>query len=89
MACRKYQKELDWTVYLDHLHAIELADRVETFIHDVQALVNRKSEHVPKLDLMLPPSDLEEGKSNAILKVVPGDDKRHQVLYRQVRIRPS
>jgi hypothetical protein len=39
---------------------------------------------VPKLDLILPQSELEEGKSDAILKVVPGDDKRHQVVYRQV-----
>jgi urea carboxylase len=64
--------------------AVELAGRVDAFIDAVKSLVDERSEVVPKLDLILPQSELEEGKSDAILKVVPGDDKRHQVVYRQV-----
>jgi hypothetical protein len=67
--------------------ALELTERVETFIKDVRSLVDGNSETVPSLNLTLPNSDLEEGKSNAILKTILGDDKRHQVVYRQVRSR--
>lgn len=65
-------------------HALELVDRVEAFIANIKALVDGKSEMVPSLDLALPPSGIPESTSNAILKTVPGDDKRHQVVYRQV-----
>jgi urea carboxylase len=66
--------------------ALELANRVEVFIDKVQALVEGKSDEVPSLDLTLPDSGLEKGKSNAILMRVPGDDKRHQIVCRQVSI---
>jgi urea carboxylase len=65
-------------------HALELVDRVEAFIANVKALVDGNSEMIPTLDLALPPSRIPEGTSNAILKTVPGDDKHHQVVYRQV-----
>ncbi len=72
-------------------HAFELVHRVEAFVGEIQALVDGKSEKVPKLDLDLPQSGLSVGESNAVLKTVPGDGaKRPQVVYRQVmRIPPS
>jgi hypothetical protein len=48
-------------------HALELVDRVEDFITDVQALVGRKSEKIPTLDVTLPPSGILEGTSNTII----------------------
>lgn len=65
--------------------ALELFDRVEGYITEVQDLVNGTSQKLPKLDLELPDSGLTSGKSNAILKTIPGDDdKRPRVIYRQV-----
>jgi hypothetical protein len=49
-------------------HALELVDRVEDFITDVQALVGRKSEKIRTLDVTLPPSGILEGTSNGIIK---------------------
>ncbi|TVY80340.1 putative urea carboxylase [Lachnellula suecica] len=63
--------------------AIELTDRIEKIIKDVQALVDGTLEYHPKLDLTLPDSGLEEGKSNAILKTIPADGERQRVVYRQ------
>ncbi|TAQ89761.1 hypothetical protein B7494_g1936 [Chlorociboria aeruginascens] len=63
--------------------AFELSERVERFVKDIQSLINGESKTVPNLDLTLPNSGLEEGQSNAILKTIPADDKRHQVVYRQ------
>jgi allophanate hydrolase subunit 2 len=40
--------------------AMELADRVESFIHDIPSLVGETSASVPSLDLMLPPTPLEK-----------------------------
>jgi len=65
-------------------HALELVERVEGFIDGVKALVDGRSEHVPSLNMELPKSGLPEGTSNAILKKVPGDDEKFQVVYRQV-----
>jgi len=64
--------------------ALELTERVETFIKSVQALVDGDSEIAPSLDMTLPNSGLEEWKSNAILEMIPGNEERHQVVYRQV-----
>jgi allophanate hydrolase subunit 2 len=64
--------------------ALELTERVETFIKNVQSLVDGKSDEVARLDLALPDSGLEEGKSNAILRINPGEGEREQVVYRQV-----
>lgn len=66
--------------------ALELRDRLEKFILDVRALVEGKSEDRPVLDLKLSDSELEEGKSNAILKIIPADGARQQVVYRQVSL---
>ncbi|RFU25545.1 hypothetical protein B7463_g10792, partial [Scytalidium lignicola] len=65
--------------------ALELIHRVETFITGVQDLMSGKLEKSPKLDLELPSSGLEPGKSNAILKTVSGDEDkgRPKVVYRQ------
>ncbi|KAG0648468.1 Urea amidolyase [Hyphodiscus hymeniophilus] len=63
--------------------ALELTSRVEKFIQDMQAFVDGQSKTVPKLDLTLPNSGLEEGKSDAILRKFPADNERHQVVYRQ------
>ena len=49
-------------------HALELVQSVEGFITDIQALVGRKSEKIPTLDVTLPPSGIPEGTSNAIIK---------------------
>jgi hypothetical protein len=65
-------------------HARELAGRVETFIEGIHDLVDGKSEAVPSLNLDLPPSGLEQGTSNAIIKRIPGEGERFQVVYRQV-----
>jgi len=51
---------------------------------DIEALVNGKTENVPKLNLELPDPGLPLGKSNAILKTVPADGLRPKVVYRQV-----
>jgi urea carboxylase len=66
--------------------ALELRGRLERFILDVRALVEGKSEDKPVLDLNFPDSRLEEGKSNAILKIIPADGERQQVVYRQVNV---
>ena len=65
-------------------HARELVRRVEEFIEAIHDLVDGKSEEIPGLHLELPPSGLEEGKSNAIIKRIPGEGERFQVVYRQV-----
>jgi len=65
-------------------HAIELVHRIEVFIEGIRALVSGKSEQIPTLNLDLPPSGLEEGTSNAIIKKVPRNAERFQVVYRQV-----
>ena len=65
-------------------HARELAGRVEIFIEVIHDLVDGKSEAVPSLNLDLPPSGLEQGTSNAIIKRIPGEGERFQVVYRQV-----
>lgn len=66
--------------------ALELSDRVETFIRDVQNMVKGEYSHLPQLDSTLPDSGLKEGESNAILKTIPADGERQQVVYRQVRL---
>jgi urea carboxylase len=64
-------------------HALELVDRVEGFITDVQALVGGKAEKIPTLDVTLPPSGIQEGTSNAIIRNIPADEHKFQVVYRQ------
>lgn len=65
--------------------AVELVERVERFVKEVQTLVAREGEAELRLDLELPTSGLDPQKSNAIVKIVPGDgETRPQVVYRQV-----
>jgi urea carboxylase len=64
--------------------ALELTERVESFIQGIQALVTGRSEAVSPLSLTLPDSGLEEGKSNAILKTISANGERQRVVYRQV-----
>jgi urea carboxylase len=63
--------------------ALELARRIEVFIDQVKALVDKKSEVVPYLDLQLPDSGLDKAASNAILKMEDATEERHRVVYRQ------
>ncbi|KUJ11040.1 uncharacterized protein LY89DRAFT_625418 [Mollisia scopiformis] len=64
-------------------HAIELKEKIEKFVGDIQALVEGTSIHVPVLELSLPASGLPEGTSNAVLKEVPANEHRFRVVYRQ------
>ena len=65
-------------------HAIELLNRVETYIEDVQTLIAGKGEKAPSLDLELPSSGLGAGTSNAIIKEVPASGEKFRAVYRQV-----
>ena len=64
-------------------HALELVQRVEGFITDVQGLVSGKSKKIPTFDVTLPPSGIPRGTSNAIIKKIPAEEHKFQVVYRQ------
>jgi urea carboxylase len=64
-------------------HALELVERVEVFITDVQAAVGGKTEKIPTLNVTLAPSGILEGTSNAIIRKIPADEHKFQAVYRQ------
>lgn len=65
-------------------HAIELKEKIEKFISDIEEMVAENSSVPEALDLSLPPSGLAKGASNAVLKEEPADEHRFKVVYRQV-----
>ncbi|RDW60679.1 hypothetical protein BP6252_12062 [Coleophoma cylindrospora] len=60
-------------------NSLQLTDRVEKYVSQMQELVEGKTIHVPVLDVALP-----EGETGAVLKKVEGDGGvRPEVKYRQ------
>lgn len=64
-------------------HAIELKEKVERFVEDIQALVAGTLSNTPVLDLSLPASGILKGVPNAVIKEIPANDHRFRVIYRQ------